>query len=316
MKDIIIIGAGPTGLYMRKMCINYNFKGILLEKSNKIGGQINEFYPSKLIYNIPGIKKIKGKILINNLKFYKNDYNKFKIKLNFDIKKIKRNNDHYLIYNKNNKILKTKIIILAIGNEKVILNKFPLANKDIKNISYKIENIFLFKNKNVTILGGGNSAIDLANKLIENKITKNITIINRSNNYYKAIPKNVARMQKQQIVKEYLNYNIVGIVKRKNKINTLILKHNQNNKILKIDVENIIVKYGIKIIENKAINELLIKNENGKIIVNNFFETKLKNIYAIGNCCWYEGKSNNLVTNFGETANLINILYLYFKQQN
>ena len=180
--DCIIIGAGISGctasIYLKRAGLN-----ILMLEKKAIGGQIIN---TSEIENYPTITSTDGFTFSENLKKQIKNLNiEIKYEEVLDIK----NNDVKEVVTKNNTYL-TKNIIIATGR---IPKKLELDNENTllgKGISYCATcDGFFYKNKNVAILGGGNSALEAAIYL--SKICNNVTIINRSEKQGSPLPESL-----------------------------------------------------------------------------------------------------------------------------
>ncbi|MDZ5760897.1 NAD(P)/FAD-dependent oxidoreductase [Lyticum sinuosum] len=227
--DIVIIGAGPSGLFAAFQASMLNLKCVIIDSLPQPGGQCSALYPDKPIYDIPGIPEISGSGLISNLL---NQLSPFKVEI---ICNVTINMWEYIDHNKlwkisslksndkkNKKFVEiseinnintentkinpdntddiqninfyAKTIIIATGGGRFSHNKPPLNNlSKFENnyIFYSVDNIEIFSNKKVMIAGGGDSAVDWAIKLSE--IADKVTLINRRAKF-RAMPHSVEKL--------------------------------------------------------------------------------------------------------------------------
>lgn len=297
MEDIVIIGAGPIGIYGATLCSLHKLKGLVIESLDQVGGQLTSLYPDKDIIDLPGFTKIKAKHFIENLitQYESTDY-KLPILLSETVINIIKENDHYVVHTNKN-AYDTKCVLITTGMGVFTPREIGLPNeKEFTNILYSCEDINLFKNKDVVILGGGDSAIDFS--LLAKPISKSTTIIHRRNEF-RGQEGNVEMMKKIG-VNILTNYSISSLNKLNNKIK-LSIQSNQTNKEEQIICDYILVQYGqIPQKDNFEVEKI-----NNLIKVGSYYQTSKENIFACGNIVYYEGKIKNIVTGLGEVSLIV-----------
>ncbi|MBD5445916.1 MAG: NAD(P)/FAD-dependent oxidoreductase [Mycoplasma sp.] len=303
---ILIIGGGAAGIFASTVASFFKNENILIEKNPFLGGQPIQIYPNKYIYDFPCFTKIKSNEVINQLinqlneaKFSKYYTDCFPI----EIRKIIKDNQEFFHVTTNQGVIHCQYIILATGNGSFAPIKLTINEKEIESqkIHYAVSsNTDLYKDKRIVVLGGGDAAIEWANYFVEEKITENVTIIHRRNEY-RARSFHIDELKKNK-VKELLNYEI------KDFDNTfLTIKHNESNNELKVDFDWIIVQYGQKHVQSNIEFLKQIKcHQTGKIIVDNLNQkTNIKNVYAIGDATYYPCKPNTIVTGCSDATKVI-----------
>ncbi|MCF0108472.1 MAG: NAD(P)/FAD-dependent oxidoreductase [Bacilli bacterium] len=189
-----------------------------------------------------------------------------------------------------------KSIILDLGNGFFTPNKLEIIGGDHINVSYKVsKNYHDYDNKDVIVLGGGDSAVDFAND-IKTKSSARVTIIHRRD-VFRANGENVKELTKNN-VNIILNANLEKI-----EDNFLYFENKTDNSKQKIHFDTIIVQYGQKInTDLPAVYKSIKHNEFGKFIVDRYQQTNIENVYAVGNCCFYPNRGNLIVVGHGEAA--------------
>lgn len=263
--DCIIIGAGISGctaaIYLKRAGLN-----ILMLEKKAIGGQIIN---TSEIENYPTITSTDGFTFSENLKKQIKNLNiEIKYEEVLDIK----NNDVKEVVTKNNTYL-TKNIIIATGR---IPRKLDLENENNllgKGISYCATcDGFFYKNKNVAILGGGNSALEAAIYL--SKICNNVTIINRSEKL-RADYELINEVKNLNNIKIIYNEQIKELKENNGYLDSLIL----NNQTLKVD--GLFIYIGL-IPTLPFIKNINLNLDNGYIVVDSKMKTNIDGIYACG----------------------------------
>ena len=178
--DVLIIGAGPIGLFTVQQLGLIGLKAEVVDNLDKIGGQCIELYPDKPIYDIPAVPACTGESLTKNLleqiKPFKTNFH-----LNERVQEISKEKNNWKIVTSKNKIFIAPNIIIAGGVGSFEPRKFPIkeAEKFENNgVFYSIKDKTYFKNKKICIFGGGDSALDWAIEL--SKIAKVILVHRRT----------------------------------------------------------------------------------------------------------------------------------------
>lgn len=264
---VIIVGAGVAGMSAALYLKRANVECCIIE-SNMPGGQIN--YTST-IENYPGFEKISGPDLALNIY---NQLRKEKIKIYYnEVKNIIVNDDEVKI-TINEENIKSKYLILATGKKTRKLNITGEEKFISKGISYcAICDGALYKNKNVVVVGGGESALEEA--LYLSKICKTVTIISR-NKRLKASERSIEKVEKTENISIIYNRTIKEFIGREDLLEKVVL---DDNKV--IETSGCFVYIGSDPMSDLLKNEVLI-SETGYIKTNELMQTTKNNIYAIG----------------------------------
>lgn len=303
MYDILIIGGGPGGIYASIMASLNGLKSCIIETLPFLGGQPNILYPLKDIYDFPGFSSITGgdiiAMLIDQMNSLQN--NKPDVFLNTHVNQIKKNKSVYIVSLSDEKIIKTKSIVISTGMTSLSPKKIIINEKEIEqnNIKYIFESNDHYKDLDIVILGGGDSALDWAIHLDNKKISKKVYLIHRTD-ILRARKDKIEQMTNSNIDVN-LNYFISKITDNK-----ILIINNVDNKSKEIHFDKILVQYGFNPTKNKF-SELLnnIELHNNKIIVNETFESSIEMIYAIGQATTYVSKPNLIVVSMSEAAKAI-----------
>ena len=299
--DVVIIGAGPVGLFAIFELGLLNISCHVIDNLDKPGGQCAELYPEKPIYDIPSRVSISGQELTDDLlaqaKPFKPVYH-----LSQQVEKIEKlESGEWLIITSVNKSIKAKCIVIAAGAGSFVPRKLPIsdiAHLEEKNILYAVRNKSILEGKKLLIVGGGDSALDWTNELSK---TSNVTLMHRRKEF-KASPDSVSKMLELEKNKKvnFLLGQIKGIEDLKNDKIKVITKNNEETKNFEVDY--LLPFFGLKMelgpIANWGLNldESLIKVDTEK------FETSVPSIFAIGDINTYPGKLKLILSGFHEAA--------------
>ena len=299
--DVLIIGAGPAGLFAIHQL---GIKGLnchVVDNLDKVGGQCIELYPDKPIYDIPAIPACTGKELTNNLlkqiePFKTNFY------LNERVQQVTKENSEWKIKTNKNKIFITPNIIIAGGVGSFEPRKLSVKSAEKyenHNIFYSVNDKNKFKGKKVTIFGGGDSALDWTLEL--SKIA-NVTLVHRRDEFRGAphTLNEIKKLSKQGKLSIKTPCELIFIEGNKD-ISAIKIKY-EDGKTEQIKTDNILSFFGL-IMKLGPIIEWGLNMDKKHISVNaNNFETNKKGIFAIGDICTYPGKLKLILSGFHEAA--------------
>ena len=300
--DVLIIGAGPVGLFSVFELGQLGMKSHLVDTLSEIGGQCSALYPEKPIYDIPAYPEITAEDLIEKLKKQIEPF-KPTFTLGQKVTKLEKNNNFFSIKT-NDKTINAQCIIIAAGSGAFGPNKPPLQNIEEfedKSVFYSIKDKSIFSKKIVVIAGGGDSAVDWAIEL--SRLTKKIYFVHRRNKL-RAAPNNVKKLEaltKIGKVEMIIPYQIDSINGNNGSINNVIVRDMDNN-TKELEADFFLPFFGLSSDLGPIKDwELEIKNNN-LLIDQATCQTSTKGIFAIGDVCSYDGKLKLILTGFSEAA--------------
>ena len=300
--DVVIIGAGPVGLFAVFELGLLDMKCDVIDILDKPGGQCAELYPDKPIYDIPGIPEISGgeltKSLLEQIKPFNPEFH-----LSTIVSELKQiNNDLWEVITDSDKIFHTKVIVIAAGGGSFQPKKPPIDGIDDyegKSVFYSIKNIESFYNKEISIVGGGDSALDWA--LTLHKKSKNLTLIHRRKEF-RAAPDTVNKVMKL-IDDGSINFElgqVKELVGSDGQLNKIICKDKEEEKEIKC--EAMLPFFGLTMKLGPVANWGLNLEQNLIKVNTETFETNQKGIFAIGDINYYPGKLKLILCGFHEGA--------------
>ena len=299
--DVLVIGAGPTGLFCVHQLGIIGLKCEVVDNLDKIGGQCIELYPDKPIYDIPAIPVCTGEELtsklIEQIKPFKTNFH-----LSDRVEEVKKNENNWIIKTSKGKEFKTTSIVVAGGVGSFEPRKFSLKECEKfeeKKIFYSVKNKNIFENKTVSIFGGGDSALDWA---IELSTSSKVRLIHRRDEFrgVQASVDKVKELSKKGKIELLTKYQLSS-VKGDKKIESIDIKHDEGG-IKNIETDYLLGFFGLIMklgpIANWGLNldkkHIPVNTEN--------FETNQKGIFAIGDICTYTGKLKLILSGFHEGA--------------
>lgn len=296
MFDLIIVGAGPIGLYAAHRANLHNLNTLVLESLDRVGGQLTSLYPDKDIIDLPGFKSIKAKNYIKNLMEQLDS--KVNIKLQEEVLSITKTSDEFIEIKTLNSTYITKTVLIATGIGSFSPRKLGIDNEsNLKNIIYSVPDIEAYKNKHIVIFGGGDSAVDWAIAL--KKLNCDVTIVHRREEF--RAQSSQVELMKALGVKIIAPGYLSAYSGTENKIREITIKDFNNNTYF-LQPDYLLVNYGV--ISNQR--DLGIQlSPNNLYEVNQNMQTQKANIFAVGNVCSYAGKISNITAGMGEVVKAI-----------
>ena len=299
--DVVIVGAGPTGLFCAHQLGIIGLKCEIVDNLDKIGGQCIELYPDKPIYDIPAVPECTGEELTNNLLEQIKPFN-FNFHLNDRVQELKKENDNWIVKTTNEKEFHAPNVVIAGGVGSFEPRKFPTKSAekfDGTSVLYSIKDKSIFKDKSVAIFGGGDSALDWA---IELSNTSKVSLIHRRDEF-RGAPVSVQKIKElseKKIINLFTKYSIKDVMGNGSLEEVEIKSEDGESKIIKADY--VLGFFGL-IMQLGPIAEWGLNLDKKTIPVNTEnFETNKKGIFAIGDICSYPGKLKLILSGFHEGA--------------
>ena len=299
--DVVIVGAGPVGLFAVHQLGIKGLKAEVIDNLDKAGGQCIELYPDKPIYDIAGIPECTGeeltKSLLKQIKPFNTNFH-----FNERVQEVKSEKNQWIVKTSKSKVFISPNIIIAGGVGSFEPRKLSIEQAEKyegKNIFYSVSDKDKFKGKKISIFGGGDSALDWALELSKNS---KVTLVHRRDEF-RGAPHTLNEIKKKEkegkiIVKtKYQLSNIEG----NEKIKSIKIK-NEEGKEIKIETDYILSFFGL-IMQLGPISDWGLNMDKKTIKVNTEnFETNKKGIFAIGDICTYPGKLKLILSGFHEGA--------------
>ena len=299
--DAIIIGAGPVGLFAVHQLGIKGLKAVVIDNLDKVGGQCIELYPDKPIYDIPAVPECTGeqltKKLLEQIKPFKTE-----LFLNERVDEVRQENENWIVKTNNNNQFIAPNIIIAGGVGSFEPRKLSLEQAvklEDKSVFYAVRDKEKFKNKNIAIFGGGDSALDWTLEL--SKFSK-ITLIHRRNEFRGAqhTLTEIKKLEKEGKVSIKTPCQIESL-DNEDDLKSIKIKFD-DGKTEKIQTDVILGFFGL-IMKLGPIAEWGLNMNKKTIEVNSEnFETNKKGIFAAGDICSYPGKLKLILSGFHEVA--------------
>ena len=308
MLDLAIIGGGPAGLTAGLYATRGGLKNVTMFEKGFLGGQITQ---SSEIENYPGQKEVvTGMDLMED---WPSQCKAFGLKHEMnEITKITKSNDIFTLTQIDGSTLTSKAVIISTGS---VPKKANVKGEDTyfgKGVSTCATcDGFFYKDKEVAVLGGGDTAIEEA--IFLSKICSKVHLIHRKDTF-KASPSTIAHMKKANNISLILNSTVQEILGDSSGMTGLNIKNNITNEITPLNTTGIFVFVG-----RDVLNETLIQNDGsflcnmndfGEVIVDLSMKTSIAGLFAAGDIRIEAPKQVVCAAGDGATAALSAISYL------
>ncbi len=303
--DILIIGAGPTGLFTVFEAGLLQLKCHLIDALPQAGGQCSEIYPKKPIYDIPGFPEVLAGELVDNLKEQIKPFAPG-FTLGERAQTIVREEDGSFIVT-TNKGTKHKAPIVAIAGglgsfepRKPLLEN--LKKYEDKGISYIIKDPEVYRDKKVVIAGGGDSALDWSIFLAD--VASEVTLVHRRNEFRGALDsvEKVQTLKNDGKIRLITPAEVTGLQGNGRLESLTVRKKTTAVEDIEISVDDFIPLFGLSP-KLGPIADWGLEIEKNAIKVNTFdYQTNVPGIYAIGDVNTYPGKLKLILCGFHEAT--------------
>jgi thioredoxin reductase (NADPH) len=312
--DIAIVGAGPVALFAIFEAGLLKMRCHLIDYLPQVGGQLSEIYPKKPIYDIPGFPSVLAQELVDNLVKQAEPFNPV-YTLGERIESLEKlgDRDFILTTNMGTKI-SASVVVIAGGLGCFEPRKPEVENltqfENGKGISYMVLDPETYRNKNIVIAGGGDSALDWTIFLA--KISKKVTLVHRSESF-RGSPDSVNKVMKlaeEGKIDLLLNSNLTK-VSGDNVLKHVGVANLKTKEEQTIEADNLIPLFGLSPklgpIENWGLNI----DKNAIEVNTEDYSTNIEGVYAIGDINTYKNKLKLILCGFHEAALMSHSAYKY-----
>ena len=306
--DLIIIGAGPTGMFGGFYAGLRGMKFKIIDSMEALGGQVSAMYPEKDIFDVAGFPRVSGKRLVADLE---EQLLRFKpqVILGEKVAKVNRRMDNvFELTTDKGGVHHCKAIVLALGMGSFTPKKHPnaeLAPFEGKGVQYGVLSMDPFKGKRTLVVGGGDSALDWA--LMLEPICDKVTLIHRRDEF-RAHEASVKKLKSSKV--DIKLWYELKTVRGKDKVQEAVIYENHTMAEEVLPVDFVVLNFGFQA-SLSFLKDWGLTLEKNKIPVNQKMETNVPGIYAAGDIVTHPGKLDLIATGFAEGATAVNFAKTY-----
>jgi len=305
VRDITLIGGGPTGLYaafyagMRERSVR------IIDSLPELGGQLMALYPEKHIYDVGGFPRILAKDLAKSLIAQARQFSP-EVVLSEEVLTLSRRQDLILLGGRRNRYA-TRSLILAVGKGafEPIKLKCPGFEECLgRGVATAVKDPEDLRGKRVLLVGGGDSAVDWG--LALKGLAEELTLIHRRD-VFRAHEKSVADLHNAADAGalRILAFHEVREIRGTQAVNSAVIFDNRTGDEEEVAVDAVLTFLGFKP-DLGPIGDWGLQLEGNRIVVSQLMETNLPGVFAAGDIVQYDGKLDLIATGFAEAATAVN----------
>jgi thioredoxin reductase (NADPH) len=304
--DLTIIGAGPSGLFATFYAGLRQMKTKIIDALEEPGGQVAVLYPEKYIFDVPGYSKILAKDLVKSLVAQAFQYNPAVV-LGERVTTLRKTNGVFELGTDRGTKHYSKAVLVAAG-----VGAFAPSKLDAKGASdyegrgvfYFVKDKSTFKDKNLLIVGGGDSALDWALNLKDG--AKKVTLVHRRD-VFRAHEGTVREVMNSS-VDVRLFYEVRSVSGDGSKLTKAVIFDNRTQAETTIDVDAVLVNIGFRA-DLGPIKDWGLQIQGREIAVNGRMETNIPGVYVAGDIAGpLDGVKLNLIaTGYAQAALAVNV---------
>ena len=301
--DVLIIGAGPVGLFAVFELGLLDIKAHLVDILDKVGGQCAELYPEKPIYDIPAIPKISAQGLVDALMEQIKPFNPV-FHLGEMVQTIERIGDPlFRIATDNGKVFEAKVVVIAAGGGSFQPKRPPIPGIEPyegHSVHYAVRKMEMFRGKRVLIVGGGDSALDWTLNLAP--LASRLTLLHRRSEF-RAAPDSVNKMRALLDAGkiDFVLGQVTGLEGAGGHLTGANVKLNDGS-TSHVACDAMLPFFGLTMKLGPVADWGLKLNEDVIPVDTSTFETSEPGIFAIGDINTYPGKLKLILCGFHEVA--------------
>jgi thioredoxin reductase (NADPH) len=300
--DVLIVGAGPVGLFAVFELGLFDMKCHLIDILDRPGGQCAELYPEKPIYDIPALPSVSAQELVDRLM---EQIAPFKPQFTYNrmVSELERLEDGtFRVTTDEGELFEAKIVVIAAGGGSFQPKRPPIPGIETyegKSVFYSVRRMEEFRGHDVMIVGGGDSALDWTLNL--QSIAKSVTLVHRRPEF-RAAPDSVNKMYAMQEMKQlkFLVGQVTGLTGEDGNLVSATIKDQDGE--TEVRCTRMLPFFGLTMKLGPIAEWGLNLHENLIPVDTEKFETSVPGIFAVGDINWYPGKLKLILSGFHEVA--------------
>ncbi len=306
--DVVIVGAGPCGLFQIFELGLLGIKAHVVEALDKPGGQCAELYPDKPIYDIPALPVIGAQALVDNLMLQAEPFDPT-FHFGQQVQTVTRTEDDrwYLETNQGLSFITHAVIVAGgVGAFEPVRLKIPGVTQRIgHSVFYSVKDLEQHRDKDIVVLGGGDSALDWALDL--KSIANSVVVIHRSE-HFKAAPASVEKLRRycDELEMQLLTGNVTALDQGPDDTTKQDLQSIDVTSLdgitRRVELDQLLVFFGLSPKLGPMAEWPASRQKNQFIVDTEKFQTDQPGFYAIGDINWYPGKKKLILSGFHEAA--------------
>jgi ferredoxin/flavodoxin---NADP+ reductase len=301
--DVVVIGAGPVGLYAGFFAAENKFRVAIVDSLPDVGGQLTALYPQKFIFDVAGYPQVTATELVDKLK---RQVLKHHVSLLLEFKVVGLSlceDQSYRIISEQGREIRGRHIIMAVGAGLITPRKLELPEAERfegRGLEYVIKNVEEYRHRRVLIVGGGDTALDWANYMVD--VASEVTLIHRSEKFV-GFEGSLQKLR-QSSCTVYTDTKLTTI-SGEGKVERVQVTNSKEGWSKELEIERILGCIGFTP-KLGFIKDIGFEITEGSIRADGNMRTSVANIYAVGDISNHPGRIKLISTGFGNVQIAIN----------
>lgn len=299
--DVLVIGAGPAGLYAAYYAGFRGFSVVVIDALSEAGGQITAMYPEKEIFDVAGFPSIKGKDLVDGLLKQAGQFNPTYL-LGEQVVELQTSEDGPVkVVTSNKTTVEAKSVVITGGIGAFSPRELSVGPEFVgKGVVYFVPKLADHADKDVVIVGGGDSAFDWAYSLVP--IAKSVTLVHRRDSF-RAHASTVAKVRELgvELITDSELQEITGV----GSVSGVRIVNKLTDEVRDLPAQTIVAALGF-VANIGPIGEWGLELSKRRIVVGTAMQTNLPRVFAAGDITVYPGKVPLISVGFGEAGTAVN----------
>lgn len=298
--DALIIGAGPAGLYAAYYAGFRGLSAAVMDSLPSVGGQVSAMYPEKLLYDVAGFPAVRGRDLVAALAEQAGQYRPRYV-LGQQARELEYAGDRLIVTSAAGLRVAAKFVVITGGIGTFTPRRLPVLREfEDRGVAYFVPQPGDYRDKDVAILGGGDSAFDWAVTLAP--LARSVTLVHRRDRFraHEALVRQVAGLP----VPVLTSAEVVA-AHGSGRLEAIDVLEKQSRDIRQLRVQAVVAALGFTA-DIAALEAWGLDIADRKIVVDTTMATSLDRVYAAGDITAYPGKVRLISVGFGEAATAVN----------
>ncbi len=305
VRDITIIGGGPTGLFGAFYAGLRGVSTRIIDSLPELGGQLMALYPEKYVFDVGGIPKILAKDLARDMITQGTQFDP-DVVLDEEVRELERHGDRFVFRCRGGEYA-TRSVLIAGGKGAFEPKHLKCLGYDDllgKGIYYAVKNPDDYLDKKVLIVGGGDSALDWALSLKDR--AAHLTMVHRRDGF-RAHEASIEQLHAADEAGEIdlRTFYEVREIRGNGAVEAVTIYDNRTDEDIDIEVDAVLCFLGFKP-DLGPMKSWGLELDKNRIVVSQLMETSIPGIYGAGDVVSYPGKIDLIATGYAEAAIAVN----------
>ncbi len=298
--DLTFVGAGPVGLYGAYYA---GFRGLtttIVDPLPHVGGQVSALYPEKTIYDVAGFPSIKGQDLIDNLAEQAGRFSP-RYLLGEEAETLLRDAAGFTVTTSAGTVIRSGAIVLTAGAGSASPRPLPCGDEFVgRGLHYFVPSLSVFDDKDVVVVGGGDSAVDWA--LAASERASSVALVHRRRTF-RAHEHSVELLQKSDC--ELILDAEVSRIEGGEQVRSVVVEIAGETAQVSRNAQVVVAALGFKL-RLGPLETWGLTLRNRSVLVDEAMRTNIEGVFAAGDIATHGGKVKLIAVGFGEVATAVN----------